>query len=83
LYVLLISRREVVFFRQNRIRKYTSEVKIYYITPDKPHYYMVCTCDLGKNVGDEILLGRFCLPVRMRKEDLFEKRTQNNRFPVN
>jgi N-dimethylarginine dimethylaminohydrolase len=57
-------------------------VEVRYITPSKPHHYMVYTRDFGKNVGDGILFGRFRLPVRMGEDDLFEKWIRYNGFPV-
>ncbi|MDL2264190.1 hypothetical protein LJC31_06010 [Synergistaceae bacterium OttesenSCG-928-I11] len=60
----------------------SADVEVRFITPSKPHHYMVYTRDIGKNVGDGALMGRFRLPVRMGEEDLAEDWIRKSGFPV-
>ena len=59
-----------------------ADVDVRFITPSKPHHYMVYTRDIGKNVGDGALMGRFRLPVRMGENDLAESWIRMSGFPV-
>lgn len=60
----------------------SSGAEVHFILPDKKYPCMVFTRDIGKNVDDGVLIGRFLLPVRDGEESLAESWLAEHGFPI-